>query len=804
MMKWRAIIGAVVLVAAFVALHVLYFSGRISKWKTLEANARQNVEQYKQIVGTTPLSLFNETALSGWLRQKEKEIAKTKESFNAIRQNYPLVILPESDVTSNYTMTLFNETIRRLDAIDAFEKAHPANPEAGVPFDRVKVLDDLDVKSSMVPGAVGMGYSSRLYRYPTYYLPMYCERDAAPYPRQGAVEFYFKPDDWATPDDRRTRTLFYAYGDDRTRPSVIPGAQNVYRPEIYIYKDGNSMLHFEITDFDGNTMSARPGYLDAQVGLVPQRFAYVSCVWNGNSLRMFVNGSEITNKGAPLTAPGGPLGIGSEAMGMGSLGARERIMMRLGGYGMGMGAEGLGMPGAQPNAAPPPSQIKGPEGLLFATLGLGGLQKDPFQNQADGTFDEFRIKKVGQPSPPPRAGVQVPGTLLLDSFESELPGKDEISNLIDVIAQNLRFIRTTSDPNAQRPYIEKMERLRACCGLGTDRLNMLNPSVRYVRRVHVFHEVSVQTGRSLSELFRTFCWLPPQEVRNSAYEIAQPTRDDMETFVGFLQLALELLQDAMRDDVRIDRVTGVYLEGEDLFPDFPQLEQKFKARLDELMNDKVLLPFHKGYQFVPPQQEWYDLLPELAMQDTAIMEAIMGRPQDASAMAQYYDPMMMMDPAEQERQMKETEKKINEWVQKKRDDVKRLETYLEAWRKKVIPPNVRDEVRLAKLAEGNVTYKKRSVRINFECNATALSRFLYAVEYGNNGRLANVESYDVATDNNARLTVSLVVDFHQVRDAVSTPPPGQPVAAVGAPGGAAPGTPASAPGVTTAPPARQP
>ncbi|MBE7557797.1 hypothetical protein HS125_02115 [bacterium] len=577
MMKWRAIVGAAGLVGALVVLHVLFFSSRIAAWNQMEATALQNVAKYKEIVGDAKLSLFNDTVLRNWLREKEKEIATTKESFDQIRTNYPLVILPESDVSADYTMVLFNETIKRLDALEKFENSYRANPDQGVPYDRVRVLDDLDVKSSMAPGRFGMGFSTRLLRFPVYYLPMYYQKDPGAFPKQGAIEFFFKPDDWSTPDDRRARSLFYARGPDRVRPSLIPGAQNVYRPEITIYKDAASMLHFEITDIDGNGAIAQPGFLDAQNGFSPQRFTYVSCVWNGNVLRMYVNGRDITGQGAPMTPPG-LLGYGTEGMiGVGAGGARDRIRAMMGGgYGMEMGPPGTYPGGPQPAA--PPSSGRGPELLEFASLGLGGAYTDPFQNQADGVFDDLRIKKVGQPSPPPTAGgAPIPGTMFLDTFEGELVSREELNSIIDSIGDNLRFIRTTSDPSAQRPYIDKMENLRACCGLSTARLATLHPSVAFVRRVHIFRELNRITGRSLNELFRTFCWLPPQEVRNPHYEIPQPTRDDMETYVGFLQLSLELLQDAMREDVRVDRVTAVSLEGEDLFPDYAQLEASSRS-----------------------------------------------------------------------------------------------------------------------------------------------------------------------------------------------------------------------------------
>jgi len=424
MMKWRAIAGAVVLVGGFVALHFLFFGKRISEWKTLEKDAQSNVEEYKKVVGPTGLNSFEGTAVAGWINHKNKELDKTKEEFQKIRDRYPRILLPPDPDPGNYVQPLFKETVAHLKHLSDLDARYAATPD--LPIDRVKILDDLDIQSSMVPGApgCGKGYSSTGARYPTYYIKPYLKNTGA-FPRQGAIEFWFKPDNWSTPTDNKDRTLFFARGDEmKSNVVLITGQASTYYPQIYIYKDGQSNLHMNMVDTNGQTASAQ-GFLDDKVGFRPDRWAYVSCTWNGSTVNLYVNGQVVTGK-APtvqhrVTDMYGYGEFGGDMYGPagGGGGIRDRLrrlreINRGGPTTVSRGVE---------RQVQQSSSFVGPGNLKFAQLGLGygvTVSVDPNTNQADGTFDELRIKADPRPSPPTHtSGQQIPGTIFKDPFESE-------------------------------------------------------------------------------------------------------------------------------------------------------------------------------------------------------------------------------------------------------------------------------------------------------------------------------------------------------------------------------------------------
>jgi len=363
----------------------------------------------------------------------------------------------------------------------------------------------------------------------------------------------------------------------------------------------------------------------------------------------------------------------------------------------------------------------------------------------------------------------------------------------------LTSIRVNNDPDKSRPLLEEMDLLRAACGMNNARLEALDPSVRFVRRIHVFNALHDISGWPLADdgLFGAFSWLPKKDI-DAPYETPRPSMADMEAYVAFLQLAGELVDVAMSDQVGVAVISRISFEGEDLIPGTEELEKIFHQKLDELKKE---FPQNvRGLTFLPPSDwdKWREQLEQEAYMQPEISEMMMGGAA-MSATAYMGGGMDVYDPAEQERQMLEMEKKIQEWVNNKVTNLHKLEKYLAAAKTRTIPKEVRDEYRLQKLAQGTVTYKKRLLRVDYLCNATALAKFIHEIEYGSHGRLANIENYSIASDPNAQLSVSMVVAFHQVKDVKPSsqkqreqrrqqePRPGTPEVAAAAAAAAAPG-----------------
>ena len=802
MMKWRAIVGAVVLVGGFVALHFFFFGERMAEWKQLETDAQANVAEYRVVMGQTGVvDTFDGTAVTGWITRKNRELDKTKQEFQKIRDSYPRILLPAELSPDSYVKPLFEETVLHLNRLAELERNYAAGPNW--PVDRIKILDDLDIGSSMVPGApsCGFGFSSTGNRYPTYYFTQYM-RDAGPsFPRQGAVEFWFKPDNWSTPDDARERTLFFARGDELRRAQTLEyEAGQTYYPQIHIVKDRQSYLRMTMTDVNGTEASTQ-GSLDGTIGFRPDQWAYVSCTWSGNQLNLYVNGQRVTNRQtqAPRETSiydefdGGMLGPG------GGRGIRDRLRFLQ--QGQQYGVDPMAGLGVEKKKAPT-GPFLGPGNLRFAQLGLGygvTLSADPFANQADGTFDELRVKNIPDPSrPTASSGQQIPGTFFLDSFESEFPSGPELENTLVRIKTVLTSIRVSNDVEKSRPLIDELEMLKAACGMNKARLDTLDKSVRFIRRVHVFNSLAEITGWPLTDdgLFGAFSWLPAKDI-DAPYETTRPAMPDMEAYVAFLKLAGELVDVAMSAPVGIAIISRVSFEGEDLVPGAEELDRIFQEKLAQL---KAEFPNnHRGINFIPPAdwEKWRDQLQSEAYIQPEIAELMMGGLGGMSAtdyMGGAGGGMPTYDPAESERQMVEMEKKIQKWITDKDENLHKLEQYLGAAKSRTIPKEVRDDYRETRLAQGNVTYKKRLLRIDYLCNATALAKFIHEIEYGSHGRLANIENYSMQSDAHANLAVSMVVAFHQVKDAQPSteqqlkqpPPQDAPKMAAAAPAGVPP------------------
>jgi hypothetical protein len=788
MMKWRAIIGVVGILAIFACLHLFFFGNKISEWNQMMSQADADSVAYQAIIDQAKdakLRLRDPNAVTKWLGAKKEQLAKARSNFEEIKTNFPRVTMPIVP-EENYVQNLFDRTVSELKMLVDKE-----NTYATESMRRVNVLAGMDIRSTMVAGVPlgNAGFHSYRMKYPQYYMPSIMQRGSmGNFPRMGCIDFWFKPDDWDTRYDIKKRTLFFAKGREITKNQDsksglinLFGGDSTFFPMIYIYKDKTNKLCMVIKDIDGHSQSAKPAFLDEEVNLKPDQWTHLAFCWDRRKpMTMYMNGRDITGRQPSRRSAstmgddlgmdpyGNPLGDPSN-MGPGMFGPRRSRAQFQGTR-------------AKPEA--PKGPYKGPEGIIFFSLGLGGIyENDPYQNQADGTFDEFRLRYLPKPIFNPRnPSAKAPGTILHDSFENEFLPKEELDPILNEMVNIVQAIRLSNNLTLSRLDLEEQESLRTLCGLSTDRLRELklqDVSLDYIRRVHVINSIHEITGRGVKELFDLFCWLNPEEITRP-YESPFPAKVDMESYVAYLRLCNEIIDIAMSEKVGLKQITHMKFAGEDLTPDYAGLEIEFNKQLDLLI--KEFSANVRGYYFNPPGENWEEELDATISMDERIMEMTNKLYGGGS-----YDPdgnPIMMDPDEMMRLETEMNEKMAEIKQSKRDNMAKLEQYLDYKRRQEIPSSVRWDMRAKKLEEGGVTYKKRSIELQFKCDATSLASFIYELEFGANGRLASINAYQIDSDDNAQLSVTMTVDFHQVEDVGNSPSPSggvpQPRVAVGA------------------------